>query len=693
MWRRDRDDAAQDDEGKGDAGMMKKSMILFAAAVVFAIGMTAYGWIFAWGQVGEAVLTEETTAGDREAAEGLVVGFRADSSDDLHWISSFDYSTGQTASSFQRGELAKTTVVSVYDDIRFNGWSAAPYVTRLEYSGLAGLQDKELHSFYDGIQRRVAESGEEETGRIKLRDYLDFYSVSFDFQLGSKIYNSENALTGLKVYEQRGRLSEESGTAYDEDVDLYTALNEFFKIPVIGNEYQEYRVVKAERDDDKTSLGYETEIRKPLGEGEDFYEFDPILVVQEENILDGKKWSHPDLSGGMPYEAGGDEADGGTEASETADSGSTTGDADNEADSGAPDSGTDVGVAEDSGSAAGDAEAGGESDAPEARKKASDYNLKNRILFIVNNRTAKGASVDLSQISGGYGVYELPIDVIATATVTKGSRSKTVPNPKPAVDEMKMVYSLDEEAEYVEMSLSADHRYLAVFSVKDGQCFVDMVDADTWTSGGPMEVFPASENMTYAWGEDGTLALTNHQGHIAVLTRAEDGERPYEILYSGEAENGLDQALFDAATASKENSYAKYQCSADAGLAIAAKDGKAALVQNLLTGGSKLSYRSPAMECVIIDSSGVIYRGRVKSNITDLDYDMSEEELQAVSGLLSGAAGGGTDGRAASEANGETDEEAADSGRNSKPASEAARYIIQPVRTENWCRWETAAGT
>ncbi len=619
--------------------MMKKSMILFAAAAVFAIGMTAYGWIFAWGQVGEAVLTEETTAGDREAAEGLVVGFRADSSDDLHWISSFDYSTGQTTSSFQRGELAKTTVVSVYDDIRFTGWSAAPYVTRLEYSGLAGLQDKELHSFYDEIQQRVAESGEEETGRIKLRDYLDFYPVSFDFQLGSKIYNSENALTGLKVYEQRGRLSEESGTAYDEDVDLYTALNEFFKIPVIGNEYQEYRVAKAERDDDKTSLGYETEIRKPLGEGEDFYEFDPILVVQEENILDGKKWSHPDLSGGLPYEAG------------------------------------------------------DQSDTPEARKKASDYNLKNRILFIVNNRTAKGASVDLSQISGGFGVYELPVDVIATATVTKGSRSKTVPNPKPAVDEMKMVYSLDEEAEYVEMSLSADHRYLAVFSVKDGQCFVDMVDADTWTSGGPMEVFPASENMTYAWGEDGTLALTNHQGHIAVLTRTEDDERPYDILYSGEAENGLDQALFDAATASKENSYAKYQCSADAGLAIAAKDGKAALVQNLLTGGSKLSYRSPAMECVIIDSSGVIYRGRVKSNITDLDYDMSEEELQAVRGLLSGAAGGGTDGRAASEANGETDEEAADSGRNSKLASEAARYIIQPVRTENWCRWETAAGT
>ena len=141
--RRDRDDAAQDDGGKGDAGMMKKIDDSICGSGGFAIGMTAYGWIFAWGQVGEAVLTEETTAGDREAAEGLAVGFRADSSDDLlHWISSFDYSTGQTASSLSKRELAKTTVVSVYDDIRFTGWSAAPYVTRLEYGGLAGLQDK-----------------------------------------------------------------------------------------------------------------------------------------------------------------------------------------------------------------------------------------------------------------------------------------------------------------------------------------------------------------------------------------------------------------------------------------------------------------------------------------------------------------------------------------------------------------------
>ena len=41
-----------------------------------------------------------------------------------------------------------------------------------------------------------------------------------------------------------------------------------------------------------------------------------------------------------------------------------------------------------------------------------------------------------------------------------------------------MVYPLDKDAEYVEMSLSGDHRYLAVFSVKNGTYFVELIDAD-----------------------------------------------------------------------------------------------------------------------------------------------------------------------------------------------------------------------
>ena len=67
------------------------------------------------------MLTEETIAGDRDTADGLTVGFRADSMENLHWINSFDYSSDETKSYFKRGEMAKKTDTCVYDDIRFTG--------------------------------------------------------------------------------------------------------------------------------------------------------------------------------------------------------------------------------------------------------------------------------------------------------------------------------------------------------------------------------------------------------------------------------------------------------------------------------------------------------------------------------------------------------------------------------------------
>ncbi|MDO4487001.1 MAG: hypothetical protein Q4C46_10495 [Bacillota bacterium] len=570
---------------------MKKSVIIFMIMIFLSVGMIAYGCIFLDHQIGEAVLTEETAEGSRGAAVGLEVGFRADSADDFHWINSYNYSTNRTASSFKRGKMAKTDDTFVYDDIRFTGWSVVPYYTQLKYERLEGLQEKKIHAFYNEIQQRVKKSSLIEEGKIRLKDYLDYYPVSFRFQFGNKIYNSDNALSGLKVYDERNMLSAENGASYDADVNLYKAFNDLFKIPVIDNEYQQYKVSGVENYDYETSLGYRTNIMKPFGSGEDYYEFDPILVVQEENTMDGMRWYHP-----------------------------------------------------------------------EPTENLSGNNLKNRMLFIVNNRTAKGASVDVSQISGGYGVYELPIEVAASATVTKGRRSWTVPDPKPLTEQLAMAYPLDENAEYVEMSLSGDHRYLSVFSVKDGAYFMEMIDADTWTSQSPIEVFPASEKMTYAWGEDGSLAVTNHEGYIAVLCRTENEKEPYEILYKGKVTNDLDRAFFDTEMVSKENSYAEYKYGIDTGLAVAATGGKVALVHNLPAGDFNI--RNAALECAVLDKTGVLYIGQLRSNLVDLEYDMSEIELQEIIELTDGCA------------NGEED-------------SWLEKLIIKPVRNENWSTWKT----
>ena len=346
---------------------MNKSVILFVTTVILSALIILFTCLFLNQQVGAAVLTEETITGDITAADNLTAGFRSDSSDSLHWINTYDYGDGKTKTLFIRGDMP-VPEESSSDSIRFHGESTIPFCTNLENTLLENLQNKKIHRFYDEMQRDVMESGKEMKGKIKLSEYLDYYPVSFRFQFGSKYFNSDDALTGLKILEENEMVSEKKENTYTEDMTLYAAFNDYFRIPVIDNEYQEYRISKISDEDKNTAVSYDTEIKKSDGETEDYYEFNPILVLQEENILDGETWEHPDLSGGLSYIVGGDN-------SKTS-----------------------------------------------AGRTASEYNLKNRMLFIVNNRTVKGEPVDVSLLKDGYGIYELPIEVRATATVKQTRR-------------------------------------------------------------------------------------------------------------------------------------------------------------------------------------------------------------------------------------------------------------------------------
>ena len=63
---------------------------------------------------------------------------------------------------------------------------------------------------------------------------------------------------------------------------------------------------------------------------------------------------------------------------------------------------------------------------------------------------------------------------------------------------------------------------------------VDIVDADTWKSQGAFEMFTESEKISYTWGRDGSLAVTDHDDNIVIFERTEDLSSPYKTLYKGE---------------------------------------------------------------------------------------------------------------------------------------------------------------
>ena len=550
---------------------MNRSTIAFLLAAALSFGIIVYGFLFINTHAGKTALTEETISGSNEAASGLAVGFAVASDEDLHWNINYDYTTSETDSTFERRIIEVAEERSLYDDLRFTGWSTIPYSTRLNYAPLEDVQNAEIHKFYDDIQKKVMDTGITESGEIRVKDYLDYYPISFRFQFGSKVYNSDDILTGLKIYDQRGKLIPENVTAYNSIVDMYVCLSNLFRIPVIDNEYQEYRVSKLDIYDNKTSLGYETEIARSVDNRKDYYEFDPIIALQEENIMDGIKWEHPDQSEGLEYEAG--EAEDETET-----------------------------------------------------KTAADYGLKNRMLFIVNNRTAKGEPIDVSEIVEGFGIYELPIDTVPSATVRHGHRSEGLRNPIPLMDQLSMVYPLNSDAEYIDISISKDHRHLAIFYISDGYSYVEIIDADTWETCGTVKLFETAEVISYSWGEDGSLAITNNENALTVIAGNDNGT--YYSIYSGHAEKNLIEALFDIGENQKANYYGQHYCYNDSGLAVAVNDGKAALIQSILIGDDSFSIRGPVLECAVVDSSGVLYWGKLKSNLTDIDYGIKATELK-----------------------------------------------------------------
>ncbi|MCI7392256.1 MAG: hypothetical protein MSH28_01935 [Clostridiales bacterium] len=539
--------------------MKGKSIFGFLIVGTMAIVIISFSWIFLNREAGSAQLQERMISGDCNAAEGLAAAFRADSADDIHWLNEYDFSGREAKSSFSRGIMSVGKAEDTYRDFRFTGWRREPYYIHLQYDELGKMQEKRIHEFYDDLQRQSKAAGKPCRGTIRLKDYIDYYPVNFRFQFGEKIYNSAAMLQGLKTFDDRGELTEENTEPYQGDLELYKVLNENFRIPVIDNEYQQYRISP----DGKTKLS------KPLGADKDFYEFDPIIVLQQENIKDGTEWKHPDTKSGIV-----------------------------------------------------------EDKAKNDVVSASEYGYKNRMLFIVNNRTAKGKPVDVSEIRDGFGIYELPIDSAAGITIGKGRKNLFIPDPKPLTDRLAMVCPLDRDAEYVEMALSGDHRQLVLFFIKEDNYYVEIFDADTWESILKERIFPASEKMAYGWGDDDSFAVSDCKEHIAVFTKNGKGETPYKLLYKGRVPENIARDYFAAETVAKEHSYCKYEYGIDEGLAIAAKADRAALINNSLIGDS--GYKNPDLMCAVIDNNGLAYEGLLQSNLVDADSSVTGRELKKI---------------------------------------------------------------
>lgn len=141
-----------------------------------------------------------------------------------------------------------------------------------------------------------------------------------------------------------------------------------------------------------------------------------------------------------------------------------------------------------------------------------------KVFLAFSAKSNKGAVVNTSLIPGGYGIYALPVTEEAGATHLD-------------TDNLRMVYSMDPETEFVTMTRTEDGSHLLLFTKEDGHPILNVIDTVTMEK---LQQLVLSEVTTENYfsplyvGED-FLVLQMDWDRLTLLTRTEDGTYAYRF--------------------------------------------------------------------------------------------------------------------------------------------------------------------
>ena len=258
------------------------------AAAVLAVSLVAGGYAAAqtFGEKGKAEIVEETIMGDASAAEGITAQFGSYLSSSsgggygLSWTNSYTYG-GEQCVTFDSGQPAREGYagdsdsdrvdINMYSSFEFNG-----IINLLQRS--SSKPNKELKEILSEpfaanaeanmkkLSKQVPDRGTKSID-VCVRDFLDYYNISgwisgdisidMDYVFLTEDTDSESALSNAKVWK---------------------AWQEFFKIPVLEDEYKNYNLGK----DVDGSIQVTMDNGAP--EGKDTFYFNAESVTAGDNV-------------------------------------------------------------------------------------------------------------------------------------------------------------------------------------------------------------------------------------------------------------------------------------------------------------------------------------------------------------------------------------------------------------------------
>ena len=219
---------------------MKKAMVLAVSVLLILLGSVGYAVAQITQKEDQVQITEAVRYGDPTQAYGLTAGMSTTLDYHLFWDTTHTFGeTSQTHTDMQFYPIGqiRSWPEEYYLNLRdsvggsMNAHGNWTGITEVEKESLSGLE----LALYELAQKTQA--GEENSARIRLGDYYAYYPMEIELQVEDIYYNDwdfERALEQETYREER-----------DAEIRaLYKQITEFFKIPVLPDEYMEIHLKK-----------------------------------------------------------------------------------------------------------------------------------------------------------------------------------------------------------------------------------------------------------------------------------------------------------------------------------------------------------------------------------------------------------------------------------------------------------------
>lgn len=250
---------------------MRKNITALVLCFAFLLSFYCACYVKINDKKDEVSVLENVVLGNKELAKGIKIDFPSEYSNRLFWKT--EYTIGgeeemKTQFQFNKDYVYKEHIIEDYFNLYSMSISYVDFDSFLDVDQniTQGMEKSKRQQFYDDMVSE-AKPYEEITKRIRIKDYMDYYPLYCEFEIDNQIH--------FDYYYMQYNESDE------EKEKVMKWFYDYFKIPVLENEYYEVSIMVGENKQ-ISQIGTSTVFGREGEDKYDNYNFSACCISDDE---------------------------------------------------------------------------------------------------------------------------------------------------------------------------------------------------------------------------------------------------------------------------------------------------------------------------------------------------------------------------------------------------------------------------